>query len=87
MNVLIDRFNNKVVASESDDIIPEAFNQIIAIKEDIAEIVRACQLAKGGIVNTNLLNMEEIHRIVSDVELLPYNNEIEAIEYGKPSIL
>ncbi|KAI8124552.1 hypothetical protein CVS40_4884 [Lucilia cuprina] len=87
MNVLIDRFNNKVVASESDDIIREALNQVIAIKEDIAEIVRACQLAKGGIVNTNLLNMEEIHQIVSEVESLPYNNEIEAIEYGKPSIL
>lgn len=86
MNNFINRFNNKISQTESGEILHAALSQIVAIKEDIDEVVRACQLAKAGIINTNLLNMEEIHQIVSEVESLPYNNEIEAIEYGKPSI-
>lgn len=86
MNDLMARFNNKIVVSETNEILHDALNQISVIKENIEEIVRACQLAKGGIINTNLLDVEEIHQIISEVESLPYNNEIEAIEYGKPSI-
>lgn len=86
MNDLLERFNNKIAVEESEHMAKDAMNQLLAIKEDINEIVRACQLAKAGVVNTNLLNMEEIHQIVSEMESLPFSNEIEAIEYGKPSI-
>ncbi|GBO99744.1 hypothetical protein EVAR_91062_1 [Eumeta japonica] len=64
----------------------ESLNQLLIIKEDIEEIIRACQLAKSGVINTNLLDMDEIQRIVSEVHSLPYNNEVEAVEYGKPSV-
>ena len=43
-------------------------------------------MPKSGVVNTNLLDMEEIHQMVSEIESLPYYNEVDAIEYGKPSI-
>lgn len=86
MNNLISNFNNKISKSEAEEFTKESLNQLLIVKDDIEEIVRACQLAKSGIINTNLLDMEEIHRIISELETLPYNNEVEAIEYGKPSI-
>lgn len=63
------------------------FNRLQLLKEEVKEIVRAAQLAKGGIVNSNLLNKEEISRLVSEVETLPYCNEIEAIEHAEPTML
>lgn len=63
------------------------FNRLGIIKEEIKEIVRAIQLAKGGIINTNLLDKEEIGRLLAEIETLPYGNEIEAIEYAEPIIL
>lgn len=63
------------------------FNRLLIIKEEIKEIVRAAQLAKGEIINTNLLNKEEINRVIAEIETLPYSNEIEAIEYAKPIML
>lgn len=86
MNNLINNFTNKISKSELEEITKESLNQLLIIKNDIEEVVRACQLAKSGVINTNLLDMKEIHRIVSEVDSLPYNNEIEAVEYGKPSI-
>lgn len=64
-----------------------AFNRLLIIKEEIKEIVRAAQLAKAEIVNTNLLDREEVNRIVAEIETLPYSNEIEAIEYAEPLML
>lgn len=86
MNNLIKNFNSKISKSEIEKFTRESLKQLLIIKEDIEEIVRACQLAKTGIINTNILDMDEIHRIVSEVDSLPYTNEVEAIEYGKPSI-
>ncbi|XP_053968042.1 uncharacterized protein LOC128869498 [Anastrepha ludens] len=61
-------------------------NRIQILKEEISEVVRACQMAKSGIVNTNLLNPVELHQLISEEEALPYQNAIEAIEYAKPSL-
>ncbi|XP_055386951.1 uncharacterized protein LOC129615658 [Condylostylus longicornis] len=63
------------------------FNQINMIKEEIKEIVRAVQLAKGKIVNTNLLNKEEINQLISEMQTLPYFNVIDAIEYATPTVV
>ncbi|KAI8120096.1 hypothetical protein CVS40_8606 [Lucilia cuprina] len=60
-------------------------NKILVLKEQISEIVRASQMAKTSIVNTNLLDQLEIEKIISE-ESLPYQNLIEAAEYAKPSM-
>ncbi|XP_055920276.1 uncharacterized protein LOC129951933 [Eupeodes corollae] len=43
-------------------------------------------MAKNGIVNSNLLDSEEINTIVNELETLPYQNVVEAVEYGRPSV-
>ena len=43
-------------------------------------------MAKGHIINTNLLEEEEIDRIVSEVESLRYQSTILALEHGRPPI-
>lgn len=62
------------------------FNRLSIIKEEMKEMVRAAQLAKAGIINTNLLDREEIGHILAEVETLPYSNQIEAIEYAEPKM-
>lgn len=63
------------------------FNKLTIIKEEIKEIIRAAQLAKSKIINTNLMNKIEIRRLIAEIETLPYANEIEAIEYAEPTML
>ncbi|XP_053969112.1 uncharacterized protein LOC128870463 [Anastrepha ludens] len=43
-------------------------------------------MAKAGIVNSNLLSKEEVNQLVGEIDILPYSNAIEAIEYSKPSV-
>lgn len=43
-------------------------------------------MAKAEISNPNLLDKTEVEEIITEIETLPYDNAIEAIEYGKPSI-
>lgn len=62
------------------------FNKLSILKEALDELVLAVQLAKRGIVNTNLLDRNEIKRIVDEVEELPYSNDIDAVEYAEPGI-
>lgn len=82
---------NKIVESlheDSDGRIQQLiFNRLTIIKEEIKEIIRAAQLAKGKIINTNLLDKEEIGRLITEIETLPYTNEIEALEYAEPMML
>lgn len=63
------------------------YNKLAIIKEELSEIITAAQLAKQGVVNTNLLNKEEVQNILSQIETLPYDSEIEAIEYAEPIML
>lgn len=63
------------------------FNRLQIVKEEVKEIVRAAQLAKGEIINSNLLDKEEIARLLTEIETLPYSSEIEAIEYAKPTMI
>lgn len=86
INEITSRLNN--ITSRKDYTLLEqsTINEIIILKDEINEIVRACQMAKSGIVNTNLLDQSEINRIIDELETLPYDNAIEAVEYGTPSI-
>lgn len=61
-------------------------SKVLILKEQVSEVVQACQMAKTGIVNTNLLDREEIHRLILEEESLPYQNVIEAIEHGSASV-
>lgn len=86
MNWIISKFNNQIERTDAERIEQDILHQILILKDEVNEIIRACQMARNGIVNTNLLDKEEINRIISEMETLPYENEIQAIEYGKPSV-
>lgn len=80
-------FSNEIKATNAEKVTTQILRQIMIIKEEINEIVRACQMAKGGLVNSNVLDRDEIHRIVDEITTLPYANELEAVEYAKPKVL
>lgn len=62
-------------------------HKAIILAGQAKEIARACQLAKTGVVNTNLLDHGELEAILDEVDNLPYQNAIEAVEFSRPSIL
>ncbi|XP_017486442.1 PREDICTED: SWI5-dependent HO expression protein 3-like [Rhagoletis zephyria] len=72
--------NNLAKASQ------EIEHKVATLNDDVNELIQACQMAKAGVVNSNLLNKEEINQLISEIEVLPYSNVIEAIEYSEPSI-
>lgn len=63
------------------------FNKLGIIKEAINEIVLAIELAKRGIVNTNLLSQSNIEHIIKEVDTLPYSNDVEAVEFADPKVI
>lgn len=85
-NELVSRMNEIGKGNEAERIGQGTINQVLVLKDAIDDIVRACQMAKSGIVNTNLLDRTEIEEIITEMETLPYSNAIEAIEYGEPTI-
>lgn len=86
INRMIDLFKNEIQTSNAVKNEQNILNEILIVKDEIGEIIRACQMAKSGLINTNLLDKEEINRIIGGIETLPYANEIEAVEYGSPSV-
>lgn len=89
-DTLIDNYNkiigviNTNTTEKYEQII---FNKLSLLKEEIGEIVLAGQLAKRGIVNSNLLSKIEISDILSKIESLPFRNELQAIEFAEPMML
>ncbi|XP_067614938.1 uncharacterized protein [Eurosta solidaginis] len=61
-------------------------SKVLILKEQVSEVVQACQMAKSGVINTNLLDRDEIGRLIIEEDSLPYQNTIEAIEYGSASV-
>lgn len=86
INWVIENSNREVMVADIQKFEQDIIHQVLLIKEEVNEIVRACQMAKSGIVNTNLLNHDEVTMLINEFETLPYENEIEAIEFGVPSI-
>ncbi|XP_073827768.1 uncharacterized protein [Musca autumnalis] len=64
----------------------ELQHKVMILKDEVGELVLAYQMAKAKVVNSNLLNKEEINQLIGEIEVLPYSNFIEAIEYSEPSI-
>lgn len=85
-NELVRKMNEISNGKENEQFGQDTVNQVLVLKDVINEIVRACQLAKSGVINSNLLDKAEINSIIAEVETLPYANVIEAIEYGSPSV-
>lgn len=85
-NQLISRMNEISSGKEAERIEQGTISQVLVLKDVINEVVRACQLAKSGIINTNLLDKAEVENIITEIETLPYANAVEAIEYGNPSV-
>ncbi|KPU79148.1 uncharacterized protein Dana_GF27488 [Drosophila ananassae] len=57
-------------------------HKAIILADQVAEVTRACQLAKTGVTNSNLLDHEEIEAILLEVNDLPYQNAVEAVEWS-----
>lgn len=86
LNKAIEGYNNSIQRQETDKVRQDLLNKVLILKEGVNEIIRACQMAKNGIVNSNLLDLGEINIVINELETLPYQNVVEAIEYGQPSI-
>lgn len=89
-NSLLDNYNKIVAESNKDNTLSNAqtlYNKLGLIKEEIAQIVMASQLAKRGIVHSHLLNKGDIVNILSRTNTLPYKTEIEALQFAEPSMV
>ncbi|XP_036332476.1 uncharacterized protein LOC118743820 [Rhagoletis pomonella] len=75
---------NKNISEENLELLD--LSKVLILKEQVSEIVQACQMAKSGIINTNLLDRDEVQRLLIEEDSLPYQNTIEAIEYGSASV-
>lgn len=71
---------------EAERFIQNILHKLAILRDQVGEICRACELAKNQIVNVNLLDWSEISQLLAEVESLPWENPIQAIEYSKPSV-
>ncbi|XP_046866703.1 uncharacterized protein LOC124460247 isoform X1 [Drosophila willistoni] len=62
-------------------------HKAMILARQVHEVTRACQLAKTGAVNTDLLNGKEVDDILNEVMGLPYQNAVEAIEFSRPTVM
>lgn len=85
-NQILDRYKNAIQKQDVERLGHDLLSKVLILKEGINEIIRACQMAKSGIVNSNILDSEEINTILNELEVLPYQNVVEAVEYGRPSV-
>ena len=90
---IIEGFNNVLESSKNaieklnlGEIESAMLQQVLLLRDSVNEITRAVQMARNNMVNTNLLDKSEINKILQEIDTLPYANEVEAVEYGKPSV-
>lgn len=89
-NTLLDDYNKVIAETNEGDTRRQSqtlFNKLGLIKDEIAQIVMACQLARTGIVHSQLLNKGDILNILSQTETLPYKNELQALQFAEPSMV
>lgn len=88
-NEILDGFNrikDEFDIDNTDKYEQTLFNKLGLIKEEISQIVMATQLAKKGIVHSQLLNKADIANILTQTGTLPFKNELQALRYAEPSI-
>lgn len=89
-NTLLDDYNRVIAETNENDTHRQSqtlFNKLGLIKDEIAQIVTACQRAKNGIVYSQLLNKGYILNILSQTETIPYRNELQVLQFAKPSMV
>lgn len=89
-NKILDGYNriiDEIDTNNTDRYEQTLFNKLGLIKAEIAQIVMATQLAKKGIVHSQLLNKADITNILSRTETLPFKNELQALDYAEPSMI
>lgn len=89
-NSLLDDYNKIIAETNKDDTHKYAqtlYNKLGLIKEEISQIVMASQLAKKGIVHSQILNKGDIMNIISQTNTLPYKNELQALQFAEPSMV
>ncbi|EDW89899.2 uncharacterized protein Dyak_GE12971 [Drosophila yakuba] len=62
-------------------------HKALIIDSQVGKLTQACQLAKTGIVNSRLLDHEEVQSILTEVSNLLYQNAVKALEFSRPSVL
>ncbi|XP_049317563.1 uncharacterized protein LOC125780090, partial [Bactrocera dorsalis] len=82
-NMIVDEIskNNKELFAQT------LYNRLGIVKDEITKIIMATQLAKQGIVHSQILNKEDIANILSQTETLPFKNELQALKYAEPSMI
>ncbi|XP_043063210.1 uncharacterized protein LOC122319682 [Drosophila yakuba] len=86
--LLINKVDQRVNAIDGDlRATALTLHRAIILANQVGEIIKACQFAKTGTVNSNLLDHEEVETILNEVSNLPYQNPIEAIEFSRPSVV
>jgi len=61
-------------------------HKAILLENQVGELSRACQFAKAGLVNSNLLDEVEVRALLKEMDSLPYQSAVEATEFAKPIV-
>lgn len=89
-NGILDGYNRIIDEIDKDNtelFEQKLFNKEGIIKDEISKIVMATQLAKQGIVHSQLLSKADIASVISQTATLPFKNELQALEYAEPSLV
>lgn len=86
-NSILDEYNKIITEADTNNMAQTLFNKLGLLKDEITQIVMAGQLAKQGIVHSQLLNKGDIDNIISRTETLPYKNELQALQFAQPSMV
>ncbi|KAL7739290.1 hypothetical protein ACLKA6_002628 [Drosophila palustris] len=62
-------------------------HKAILLENQVGELSRACQFAKAGLVNSNLLDEFEVRALLKEMDSLPYQSAVEATEFAKPIVV
>ncbi|KAM8718291.1 hypothetical protein ACLKA7_000992 [Drosophila subpalustris] len=62
-------------------------HKTILLENQVGELSRACQFAKAGLVNSNLLDEFEVRALLKEMDSLPYQSAVEATEFAKPIVV
>ncbi|XP_049301875.1 uncharacterized protein LOC125775383 [Bactrocera dorsalis] len=89
-NKILDSYNTIMdeISKDNRELFEQTlYNRLGIVKDEIAKIIMATQLAKQGIVHSQILNKEDIANVLSQTETLPFRNELQALKYAEPSMI
>ncbi|XP_043865322.1 uncharacterized protein LOC122757425 [Drosophila mojavensis] len=84
LNSMIEKVNT---IDSNDQAATIVLHKTMLLESQVGELSRACQFAKAGLVNSNLLDEAEIQALLKEMDSLPYQSAVEATEFAKPIIV